>query len=293
MFETNEQKDIIRNTIDKDCVMKDYKSKSRSLIYFGLPGGQMLDVFEWLECLETIIAVERDDDEINLILWNAYQKNINDKIQLLKGEIEDILINGYDREGIRPKKSAFDVVNLDWYSGILIKDLRGNSRKFLAIKKLFERQETANQDFRLFITISARNRDKGEINGVLNGITHELASYNMDVHNVIDWYLEKGIDQRLKIYIPYLMDQICTTYRFEMRQFLCVSYVGTGSVRMIHFTFYFSFNKEKIKPNRFNLMNLLLTPLYVIEDNKIKPSYDTPPIGKKIILEEDNSCTSS
>ena len=127
----------------------------------------MLDVQDWSDFLGKIIAVERNPDDLRVMEFGAFAYGMLSRTQLLSGDVDDAIIAGADENGEKLWIEAFDVVNLDYYSGIVVKELQGGAKHLKAIRELARKQEIGAKSFRLFITCNARNKDKGELDQVI------------------------------------------------------------------------------------------------------------------------------
>ena len=266
-FVSTLNKDTIRSSYDEQIV----KNFGKDLSYFGLPGSEILDLKEWRECLEYIIAVEWDEIAAQQLLDNVFQSGLNlEKFQLLHGDIDDILIKGTDDYGI-PIKFPFNLVNLDYQGGILYKDMRGRSKRIRAIECLFERQREAGKNFLLFFTFNSRNRDVGEFTNTINTIEEHLAGYSIssqEVEGFFDWYRNSRYDYKIKIYVLYLIDALASSRQFKCKFHPPVTYLGSGNVRMIHFAFYLEWIPT-IRPGLSNILEILNTRMKQVEKGKM------------------------
>ncbi len=244
-------------------------------MYFGLPSGGLYDVIEWLPYLDEIIAVERDPDEKRRMARVAFGLDIMSRLQILDGNIDDVLIEGVDSQGNSPATPAFDLVNLDYYSGLIMKDFRGNSRHVQALKGLLRRQSQARQSFRLFVTANVRDRDKGELEEALDSLEEEISELGLDPGGTIEWYREQRFAQKMKIYFPRLLSSLAVAERLSVTSYVPV-YYGSGSTHLMHFACYLECETQLIgRP--ISPKTLLLTPLRLVADSKIVVIEEQPP----------------
>lgn len=276
MFETNPNKDIIRRFFDKALVRRQFEQKGGPLVYFGLPSGRLYDVIEWKEYLGRVIAVERNPDEKRLIHETAFACNLLDKIQVLEGDIDDVLITGHDEWHEKPRPESFDVVNLDYYGGLIVKDFKGNSKRVSAVKSLLQRQAVAERDFRLFLTVNVRNRDRGELDNFLKTAENQLAAYGTDANETIEWYLSSGVGYKLKVYVPGLLSNIAVPQRFSLTSYDIVLYEGGPGTNLVHFALKFSFTKD-LQGQAIDLLQLLASTVQTVKNGQIVPAKEYPP----------------
>lgn len=244
----NINKNSIRLNYDKPIIRRLSEQKNRKLVYFGLPGRNMTDVIEWKDHIGKIIAVEIDEIERHLLMVTAFQNGLDTELKVFVGDVDDLLIRGYD--GYETSLDCtFDLVNLDYYGGLIYKDLKGDSRRIEALRKLIERQRVNKQDFLLLLTFNTRNRDEKEFNKTLDQIDLELDSVGLDVSPSIEWYKDAHYDYKLKVYAIYILNRIGVANGFfldiEMLQ-PPVTYLGTSRRRMVHFAIPFSYATEVI-----------------------------------------------
>ncbi len=253
MFETNPNKDIIRRTFDKPLVKRDFEQKRRALVYFGLPSGGMYDVIDWKEFLGVIIAVERDPDEKRSMMRKAFSQKVLNRIQVLDGDVDDVLITGKDNSGEKPQIDKFDIVNLDYLGGLVVKDLKGNSRRVSAIRSLFARQSNAECDFRLFLTINVRNRDEGELDENVRTIEQRVTGFGWDASK---------------------------TRRLSLSSYDAVAYASGERSNMLHFALKFVFAKQ-LQGTQIDELRLLMSPLSTVSRGKILPLPEFPPAPRR------------
>lgn len=277
MFEDNPNKALIRGGIDREAVLSDYRRLKRPLDYFGLPGPEMLDVQDWSDFLGNIVAVERDSDALRLMEFGASAFDVLSRMQVLFGDVDGVILEGVDANGERPWIETFDLVNLDYYSGLVLKDLNGDSRHLAAIRELFRKQEIGKRDFRLVITCNARNKDKGELDKVLLDIGEELRRLGRDPTENIEWHVKGPIDCKLKVWVPMLLERYASTFRFTLTDYRVVTYSGTGKARMVHFSLRFSFSPDRLNVKQLRPDILLTAPLFEARDGEVKPSARIPP----------------
>jgi hypothetical protein len=280
MFETNPNKDIIRRTFDKPLVKRDFEQKRRALVYFGLPSGGMYDVIDWKEFLGVIIAVERDPDEKRSMMRKAFSQKLLNRIQVLDGDVEDVLITGKDNSGEKPQIDKFDIVNLDYLGGLVVKDLKGNSRRVSAIRSLFARQSNAECDFRLFLTINVRNRDEGELDENVRTIEQRVTGFGWDASKTRDWYLARGVAQKMKLFVPSLFSNLAIGQRLSLSSYDAVAYASGERSNMLHFALKFVFAKQ-LQGTQIDELRLLMSPLSTVSRGKILPLPEFPPAPRR------------
>lgn len=275
-FLSTPNKDLIRKEFDRQVIEDQYLKKGKQLTYFGLPGPEMLDVLEWRSYLGTVIAVERDLYARHFMRSKAFSKAFDPTgFQILFGDIDDIILKGEDLEGMKPKESAFDVINLDYEGGLVYKDLTGASKRVRAIKKLFDLQQVVKKDFILLLTVNTRNRDWGEFDKTLEDVQDEIEEYGVEnISNVIQWYKTAGYAYKIKVYLPVHLGIWARTSDFFCSSIRAVTYLGSSNRRMVHFACTFVWGKPKLGQS---LIKVLYIPMYEAKKGKIQEAKMQPP----------------
>ena len=272
IFVSTLNKDIIRSKFDKVVVEDEWRRKGRSLTYFGLPGPEMLDVLEWRKYLGTIIAVEREMYARHFLRTKVFKEGYGaDRFQILAGDIDDVILEGKDLDGKKPMEPVFDLINLDYYGGLVYKDLKGKSKRVKALKKLFEIQSKEERDFLLLLTINTRNRDYEEFDRTLDIIQGELEDYGVDASGVIDWYKEARYDFKIKVYLPYVLG--CWSIRdcFVCEDIHVVTYQGSSGRRMVHFATVFHYDEKIVgRAKSGSLVDMLNLPMHEAVNGKLR-----------------------
>lgn len=278
MFRTNFPKDILRGKYDAAMIRDRFRDVYEEVVYFGMSGPSMLDIQEWNDYLDFIIAVENKPELTGVMEMTARSLGLSGKTQILQGDIESILMNWEDDNGEIPTKEFFHVVNLDFEGGFLgLTDIIKQDKRTDAIRELFRHQKAQKQSFLLFLTVGFREKCEQEYDQKLHHIGAELAELGLDAQKTIHWYLSHPKKYKLKVYIPYLMDEIGRAYRYFLNAYLCFYYKGTGGVPMMHFIFDFQYSTKSISPHRRGLKSLLNAPLYIVYNDRVEPSLIQPP----------------
>jgi len=281
----NVNKDSIRRNYDKTIIKRFRTHKGTQLTYFGLPGRDMSDVMEWRQHIGRILAVERDDIERHLLMVKAFETSLDKRLRVFVGDIDNLLTKGYD-EYNTPLDSAFDLINLDYYGGLVCKDLKGESKRIEALRKLFERERNAKQDFLLLLTFNTRNRDDQEFKKTLDQVELELASLRLNVSSDIEWYKEARYDYKLKVYVLYTLDKIAAANRFSFSLKTLqppVTYLGSSNRRMVHFAIPFDYSKEVAGVGRsHSSVEILNLPMLECTEGKLQRCNIQPPLLKII-----------
>lgn len=289
-FADTTNKSVIRTQWDAVIIEHWKSSLGRPLSYFGLPGPEVKDLLDWKTYLSIKTGVEsigktdrqkqQANETISRLYKNIFLNNLSSEFQLLRGDIEDIIINAVDIDGNSPRindgqpahiaKFHYDIVNLDFDGGLGYLDMRGGSKRVDAIKRLFERQEGHN--FILFLTINVRHTLGSQIDDYLKKM--QARERGNGWHELIEWHLNrpKGqLDHKLKATVLSFVQAVS-----ELRMFSCTShppivYEGHEKARMVHFAF--EFTKQSGNLKAFSIQDdrdLVEMPLLESKDGRIR-----------------------
>ena len=195
--------------------------------------------------LERITAVERGEAGCewitqNELLVNAFRFGISQKLTLLRGDIDQILIEGADAYGKQPQW-PYDIVSLDYSGGLFYGDETGKPVRLKAIDQVFRRQATSNAtDFLFLLSFNLHKVDHHEVTQTFGIIRRDLQRYGQSADEIIDAYLKHSKEQaRLKIYVTYLIDRLAVQQNFETESDLpAIFYAGNRNTQMMAFRFY-------------------------------------------------------
>lgn len=279
-FTINKQK--VRE-LNLRLIEKHFASRKGHLRYFGLPGESMRDILLWKDYFAYFLAVERGKpgEEFRLqhnLLLNALKHGVADKLHLLRGELDAILLQGRD-DYDNSMEYPFDVVALDYCGGIIYKDAEGRSVRADSIKEMIRNQALHNQDFLFFLTCNLDNDDHGEIRKVFINIQLELKKLGVDAGRTILAYLTNPKQEaRLKVYVPYLIRNLgAATHLCEAFKPVC--YPGNRNTRMMNFSFWMERSSKYAagRPSRQSLVQLLNLPAFECEDGDLRQTdFDIP-----------------
>jgi len=264
-FTSSKNKDVIRSTYDLDLVRSEYEHHKRELTYFGLPGWRMLDVLTWRNYLKSVIAFEEQPILAVQMLLTAFQNRIESQLTLFNEEMDSALIRNKLTNGATIPY-GFDVVNLDYEGGIVYKDIQGDSKRVKALKALFSGQEALKKDFLLLLTLNVRNNDKGEIDRVAQKILKDNGiKGSTDI-------VSKPVAVKYKIYIPFLIQLIAESNRFDCWVHSPIHYSGINNAStLVHFAFTLRFNKNisAISPSTQTMKQILRLEMFQAREGRI------------------------
>jgi len=116
-FEGTSNKSLIRRQWDWPIIQEWVKKRRCLLSYFGLPGPYIEDLRDWKQSLARCTGVERlrkadHQRKEDLNIHRQIHKNVLlsgiGGFQLLRGQIEDVILNGTDIDNTRPQLSIGD-----------------------------------------------------------------------------------------------------------------------------------------------------------------------------------------
>lgn len=252
-FADSPNKHAVRSHWDLPILKRWRLDVGRPLTYFGLTGPRMLDLIAWREVLDrrrdAIEELPRGrkkreaaDQAAAALQTTAMRKGLSDGLEILRGDIGTIIMNGLDAFGVRPQMSdgaadrsrfTYDLHNLDFDGGLaFIEKKTGSAPRMDAIKKLFERQR--GHSFVLMLTINVRNTVGREIQDFLDRLSAQPEG------GAIEWYRQRGdgeVEHRLKAIVPLLIRASAHPQGFRCYSHPPVAYTGHKGARMVHFCF--------------------------------------------------------
>jgi hypothetical protein len=237
----------------------------------------MLDVIAWGEIIDRAVCVDRDKDVIGSMAICAQNAGLFSACTFLRGDIESILTEGMDEDRNPLPEALFDVVNMDLEGSLFQSDPAG---RLDAIDALFRHQRRYEAPFVLFLTLgfrSVRKNAMDEVNRKLRDIESELNHEGVNAHDTVMWYLGRGTERRLKVYVPYAVEERARPSRFRLEKYLAYHYIGTGDVHMAHFAMHLTYSKDQVSPPRTSLRRLLTAPLYRVSEYQAEPEPDDIP----------------
>jgi hypothetical protein len=253
-------------------------AKRGRLRYFGLPSSTLGDAKDWRDLFAEFVAVERGDPgkEWELqheLAFQAFRLGLLENITLLRGDIDTIIKRAKDSFG---KKAVFpfDVISLDYSGGLFYRSTSGEFERLKALDALMARQSEKKASFVLLVSCNLDQVDAGEIRKTIENIRTELVRYGIEAEKVITAYLDHSRDEaRLKIYVPYFVNQLAAKHHFNCETQEVIFYEGNSKTRMMAFRFYCAFDPrtESLRPPRERLNQILNKALIEIVAGKSRP----------------------
>lgn len=257
-FESSDEKALVRTKWDRP-ILEALKEKSKQpLTYFGLPGPAIQDILDWRDLLGIVTGVERlrkpaadreEDLERHRRLLNNVMTNDIQQFQLLRGEIEDVILQGLDQDNEAPRlhrgstrsgmSFGYSLVNLDFLGGIGYRAKKGasaeQSKRGRSLKKLFERQQ--GTEFVLLATFNVRDRVGEELRAYIQSTRERV---DEPLRPTLDWYGKRGPAEKiyiLKVVVPLFIQHTAEENMFSSHAYPPVAYGGTGTATLVHFAF--------------------------------------------------------
>ena len=272
IFTLNKQKVREMNLRLIERYFKEHKGELR---YLGLPASSMMDILQWQDYFQHFSAVERGRPgeeyryQHDLIL-TAMQHGLADRLDLLRGDMDEILLNGKD-DFANPVSYPFDVVSLDYSGGLIYKNDSGRAKRAESIENLLKEQSERIQDFLLLVSCNLDNEDQGEIRAIFHDIERELGKLGVNVRNTVQAYLSHELEEaRLKVYVLYLIGRLSARW-YQCEHFKPIYYEGNRGTRMMHFSIWLKRTGGYVagRPSRQTLAHILNLPAFHCADGEL------------------------
>jgi hypothetical protein len=262
-YENTPNKAVIRRCWDLPILERWYTKNGKLLSYFGLPGPEIHDLLDWQHLLGVRTGIEslghtkkereQASETIGRLNANIMLNGLSSGFQLLRADVEDVILNSVDNDGYPPQLNdggpahlahfTYDIVNLDFDGGLgyrakqaSAKQMHGAAKRVDAIKELFKRQE--GHSFILFLTINVRDTLGEEVEKYLHGL--QSRDRGEGWHEMLDWYLHRTKGEReykLKAIVPSFIHSVAETRLFRCTSRPPIAYIGHARAHMIHFAF--------------------------------------------------------
>ena len=182
-FSDHGRKDIIRKLWCKPLIEALSTNLKKKLIYIGLPDIEALDILEWINYLDRVIAFQcssyKDNKKIDVAKLDALLNKLEQQSKLrssivYQGWMEEIVMGGISERGQIYSQSDFlKVYNLDFCSNLTVPRKVVNDRgriinliyKTDVIEKFIEYQALAGsqnkgQKFIMYLTVNSNTFDQ-------------------------------------------------------------------------------------------------------------------------------------
>ena len=253
-FKDTIQKKVLRTQWCKSLIKFVHEKLKYKLIYLGLPGPQALDLLEWIDYIDQVIAFQcRDYPNPSSINQSRdkvleLEKKLRDferqgkltTFSLYDGYIEEVVLRGRDINGSYfGQNDVVTIYNLDFCNGITVplevKDDKGNIQKCYksdAIRRLLEIQrdissQTRCKKFIMFLTVHSFFWDQEARNFIKQTESEALKKYFSKIRSLYGW---RQRIMRLKAYIFDTVKRYFCNYDFTPEFLPVIYYKGAGSV---------------------------------------------------------------
>lgn len=228
-FTSSEAKDYVRHVVDRDFirVFRNQHYSEQQLSYLGLPGEAILDILSWREFIGYCTAVEEDGATLSGLELNVLKNRLEGVVHPIRANIDELLSSETGRSRLR---WPYQVVNLDYYGGLVNCKENRESKRLEALKALLARQRDAA--FVLFLTLNLRDKDRGELDDLVDQQEEDLRVVDPDgVRACFNGHRELGHAGLLKIYVPVFLLNEAKRHTLEFLP--PILYQGTKP--MVHF----------------------------------------------------------
>lgn len=233
-FVSTKTKDFVRSVLDRQVIdlFKKAHFPYGGMAFLGLTGEQLNDILSWREYFTRWTAVQVADtaDEIEAadeLERRIMRNNLELNCQFLRANVDSLLVTPAAQDSL---KWPYHVVNLDYYGGLINAAKDGSAGRLDAMRALFQKQE--GHPFLLFLTISLRGDDGGELEKVVRLQQDDLAPLGKSsVADSFDQHRALGRPGLLKLYVPHFLAGVAPRHRLSLP--IIARYPGT--VPMMHF----------------------------------------------------------
>jgi len=251
-FKDTVSKKVIRKQCCKPLIKFINEKLKYKLIYLGLPGPQALDLLEWIEYIDQVIAFQCRDYphpssinqprakvlELEAKLRDFERQGKLATFSLYDGYIEEVVLRGRDINGNHlSQNDVVTVYNLDFCNGITVplevKDDEGNIQecyKSDAIRRLLEIQRDISSQIRykkfiMFLTIHSLFWEEEAKKFISQTESEPLNKYFSKINSL------RGSPRWIRLLKAYIFDTIkkyFSNYDFTPEFLPVIYYKGAG-----------------------------------------------------------------
>jgi len=253
-FKDTIQKEVIRTQWCKSLIKFVHEKLGYKLIYLGLPGPQALDLLEWIDYIDQVIAFQCREypkpSSVNQSLDKVLEleKKLRDferqgkltTFSLYDGYIEEVVLRGRDINGNHlSQNDVVTIYNLDFCNGITaplkVKDDEGNIQEYYksdAIRRLLEIQrdissQTRCKKFIMFLTVHSLFWKEEAKKFVSQTESEPLKKYFLKINSL------RGGPRWIRLLKAYIFDTVkryFCNYDFTPEFLPVIYYKGAGLV---------------------------------------------------------------
>lgn len=296
-FKDTIRKEVIRKQWCKPLIKFINEKLKYKLIYLGLPGPQALDLLEWIEYIDQVIAFQCRDYpnpssgdqprekvvELEAKLRDFEREGKLTTFSLYDGYIEEVVLRGRDINGDEfSQNDVVTIYNLDFCNGITVPvdvlDDEGNIQKYYksdAIRRLLEIQRDVSskiksKKFIMFLTIHSNFYEEEAVNFIGQTESEPLKKYFLKINSLSR--STKSI-RLLKAYIFDILKNYFCDCGFTPEFLPVINYIGAGRGRknwLLLFTVIGAVNKGVARAQYFQSTDDLLNQKFItIKEKKI------------------------
>jgi len=297
-FRDHPLKKVIRERWCRPLIKFIHDTLQYKFVYLGLPGPLALDLLNWLEYIDEVIAFQCRDYPKPSSIGQPRDKvlELEEKLReferqrklstfsVYDGYIEEVILRGRDTNGNEFKQDDIvTIYNLDFCNGITVplavKDDKGNIQKLYkseAIRKLLELQKDVSslrrsKKFVMFLTIHSNFWDEEAKRFVAQTQEVELQNYINSLSKLHGWHKSVRL---LKVYIYDIIKNFFCRCDFTPEFSPVIYYKGAGKNNenwLMLFTVIGALNKQisSIAPCLQNSQGFLNQKFLTIKKNKL------------------------
>lgn len=255
--------------MDLPFIEHEYSQLGRPLAYLGLPSEGLYDIIDWSQYIGRIVAVEKGDaydPELrqSMLLSKAIRLGLDERLTLLRGELNQIILKGQDTIG-QKLEYPFELVNFDYGGAILYPD----RSRIKALEKFVGEQK--GTDFLFLMTLNLREYDPVEITASQQRIIAEVGQISRKrarrIEPYFEWVNRKDSPLRQITHVLYLLKGLGEANHYRISWGPCVLYTGSRGTQLIHYLVDFSYEREastKVVSDQSLIDLLRVRPLNVI-----------------------------
>ncbi len=241
-FSDHKRKALIRKEWCKPQLSELTKLLKNKLVYIGLPDIQALDIMEWLEHIDKVIAFQCSNyngEKIDVTELDKKLKELERKQHIRSGFVyqgwmEDIVMGAASERGDTYKQSDYlRIYNLDFCNNLKtpreVKDVNGKIIKVIhkidVIKRLLEHQNTVsaanNSTFIMYLTVNANSfNDNNKI------LDKEINEYLKKINKITKPEVKAA--RLMKAYCFNVLKTIFEEQKFHVEFLPPVYYLGSS-----------------------------------------------------------------
>jgi hypothetical protein len=291
-FRSSDQKEVVRKEFQARLIRNFQKRKQSLLKYFGLPGDDALDLKEWGDIVEEVVAVEFHEGRLRLLRERLEISYSHIRCRTHHGDADNVILNNGSDSGSGWQYASedyniqaqcfywgFDVVYLDYYGAFLPYD-RGQvsvENRARALRHLFAvDREDAWQPWLLMVTVESTlcgNDDRVQMRNFLAGLRSEVDSETSDA---ISFLLTEGLEPEIEAErlvhgtLARLVGLAASNADVRVTARPVVLYTGYHGTPMLHFAYECVPRGTTFGPSQ-DLLSLLRAPVLTVREPAVSP----------------------